>query len=110
MFTDAGAHKLEDYDSLVEEASKKGCVAPTIYPENMPKDLTELTTSWSSQTDFAPNLDCDGRRLVLFSPNAYPWTDIEMEWEKVIRKNINSESGGAEIEIADVYSLIVNSL
>ena len=111
LFTDAGAYKLEDYDSLAEEASKKGCVAPTIYPENMPRSLTELTTVWYSKTsDFAPNLDYRGRRLILFAPNAYPWMDIEMEWDFAIRENINSESGGAEIEMEELNNFIAASL
>ena len=41
LFTDAAAHPFEDYDKLTAEAARKG-YKPTIYPENMPKDIYEL--------------------------------------------------------------------
>lgn len=118
LFTDAEAHAFEDYDRLVEEAAKKGC-KPEMYPENMPKNLSEFYNAWqgdaASQDALGKEggitkLDLNGRRLVLFAPNAYPWTDMEVELECTIRKPIEAGEGGAELDMSDVYSMIVYSL
>lgn len=118
LFTDAEAHAFEDYDRLVEEATKKGC-KPEMYPEDMPKSLAEFYNAWQgnamNQDAFgsegeSTKLDPSGRRLVLFAPNAYPWTDMEVELEYAIRKNIEAGEGGAELDMGEVYSMIAFSL
>lgn len=48
LFTDDGAHPLEDYDKLVEEAAKESC-RPTMYPDNMPKDIEEFYRMWQKK-------------------------------------------------------------
>lgn len=118
LFTDAEAHAFEDYDRLVEEAAKKG-YKPEIYPENMPKDLAEFYNAWQGNAESqdalgsegeTTKLDPTGRRLVLFAPNAYPWTDMEVELEYTIRKSIEAGEGGAELDMGEVYSMIAYSL
>lgn len=118
LFTDAQAHAFEDYDRLVEEAAKQGC-KPEMYPENMPKDLAEFYNAWQGNAmnqdalgsgSEATKLDANGRRLVLFAPNAYPWTDMEVELEYTIRKPIEAGEGGSEIDMSEVYSMIAYSL
>ena len=118
LFTDAEAHAFEDYDRLVEEATKQGCM-PEMYPENMPKDLSEFYNAWQGNDlnqdmlgseNEATKLDATGRRLVLFAPNAYPWTDMEVELEYTIRKPIEVGEGGAEIDMSEVYSMIAYSM
>lgn len=118
LFTDAEAHAFEDYDRLVEEAAKKGC-KPEMYPENMPKSLAELYNAWQGNAmnqdalgkeGETTKLDSSGRRLVLFAPNAYPWTDMEVELENTIRKTIEAGEGGAELEMGEVFNMIALSL
>ncbi len=118
LFTDAEAHAFEDYDRLVEEAAEKGC-KPELYPENMPKDLTEFYNAWQGNSESQDALGCEGgttkldangRRLVLFAPNAYPWTDMEVELENTIRKPIEEGKGGTELDMGEVYSMIAYSL
>lgn len=118
LFTDAEAHAFEDYDRLVEEAAKQGC-KPEMYPENMPKDLAAFYNAWQGNAinqdtlgkeNEVTKLDATGRRLVLFAPNAYPWTDMEVELEYTIRKSIEVGEGGAEIDMSEVYSMIAYSL
>ena len=119
LFTDSEAHAFEDYDKLVEEAAKKGC-QPEMYPENMPKSLAELYNAWQGNAEEQEalggdgssevKLDKNGRRLVLFAPNAYPWSDMEVELEYTIRKPIEAGEGGAELDMGDVYSMIAYSL
>lgn len=118
LFTDQEAHAFEDYDRLVEEAAKVGC-KPEIYPAGMPKDLSEFYNAWQGNAvnqgalgsdGETTKLDPTGRRLVLFAPNAAPWTDMEVELENTIRKAIELEEGGAELDMSDVYSMIAYSM
>lgn len=118
LFTDAEAHAFEDYDRLVEEAAKKGC-RPEMYPENMSGNFSEFYNVWQGNVlnqdalgseGEATRLDPGGRRLVLFAPNAYPWTDMEVELEYTIRKPIEAGGGGAEPNMGEVYSMIAYSL
>ena len=120
LFTDAPAHPFEDYDKISAEAAKKGC-KPTMYPENMPKDLAEFYNAWecnpSSQDALGcdggrgtTKLDADGRRLVLFAPNDYPWADMEVVLEKTMKVDIEPENGGRELDMDQVYNLIRYSM
>lgn len=118
LFTDAAAHPFEDFEQLKAEAAKKGC-EPTMYPENMPKNIAEFYNAWEgndmSQEALGSDgetikLDKTGRRLVLFAPNDYPWSDMEVELSYVIRKDIVPGQGGSELDMDDVYSLIAYSM
>ena len=117
LFTDEEAHSFEDREALTEEAAKLGCT-PELYPENMPEDYKELANAWAgneeTQTalgvDGQTKLDRSGRRLVIFAPDAYPWTDMEMEWENVIRVSMEQGGSGEDLDMADVYSMIAHSL
>ena len=60
--------------------------------------------------DTTTKLDATGRRLVLFAPNDYPWSDMEVELSYVIRKDIEAGNGGGELDMDDVYSLIAYSM
>lgn len=118
LFTDEEAHRFEDRDSLMEEAAKLGCTLEQ-YPENMPGDYTEFTNAWAGNAEAqdalgtdgkATKLDQSGRRLVIFAPDAYPWTNMEMDWENVIRVNMEQGGSGEDLDMADVYPMIANSL
>ena len=117
LFTDEEAHSFEDREALTEEAAKLGCT-PELYPENMPEDYKELANAWAgneeTQTalgvDGQTKLDRSGRRLVIFAPDAYPLTDMEMEWENVIRVSMEQGGSGEDLDMADVYSMIAHSL
>ena len=109
---------MEDYDKLTAEAAKKGC-KPTMYPENMPKNIGEFYNAWEGNAmsqdalgsdGEATKLDPNGRRLVLFAPNDYPWSDMEVELSNIIRKDIEAGQGGSELDMNDVYSLIAYSM
>lgn len=97
LFTDATAHPFEDYDKLTAEAERKGC-KPTMYPENMPKDIKELYDVWEGNeekdmSDFGKEvttLDKTGRRLVVFAPNEYPWADMDIALSKIIRHDLST--------------------
>lgn len=118
LFTDAAAHPFEDYDKLTAEAAKKGC-KPTMYPENMPKDIGEFYNAWEGNAmnqdalgsdGETTKLDATGRRLVLFAPNDYPWSEMEYELENTIRKDMDKGNGGRDLELDDVIALIASSI
>ncbi len=99
LFTDAAAHPFEDYDDLVAAAAKKDC-KPSMYPENMPKNLSELYNVWKGNAmaqdalgsdGQATKLDPTGRRLILVTPWEYPWNDIWESWEYVLGIDFRQE-------------------
>ena len=114
LFTDDGAHPLEDYDKLVEEAAKESC-RPTMYPDNMPKDIEEFYRMWQKKDEETQealgvyNLDPKGRRLVLFAPDAYPWNDLETDLEYVFRKPIEAGQGGKDLVSDDMAAMLAYS-
>lgn len=118
LFTDAGAHPLEDYDNIVAEAATHNC-KPVMYPENMPKDLAEFKNAWMGNSECqgmlgdkggTAKLDVHSSRLVLFAPNAYPWTELEAELPRFVRTSILPEKGGEDLEMNEVYGSIIFSM
>jgi hypothetical protein len=71
LFTDAPAHALE-------ESSKR---YPVNYPTDLPRSLSELRAKWDH---FCATSRAAVQRIVLFAPNAYPWTEIGHEWPNTI--------------------------
>lgn len=118
LFTDDEAHRFEDYDKLVEEAALKGC-KPEMYPKNMPKDIAEFYNAWQGNSmsqgalgsdSSGTKLDMKGRRLIIFAPDGYPWNDLEVDLENIIRCNLEKGEGGGELDMSTVYPLIGNSM
>ena len=111
LFTDAAAHPFEDYDKLTAEAARKG-YKPTIYPENMPKDIYELYNVWEGNTeDFSKEvttLDKTGRRLVLFAPNEYPWADMGIDLSSTIRYDLSAIK--SVDDIAEVMEFLFHAI
>lgn len=110
LFTDASAHQFEEYENLKAEAEKKGC-SVTSYPEGMPKSLEEFFNQWlcidEEQESLALNqMSKTGRRLIIYAPDAYPWSDMAATLNLVQVENIEEKSGGSTIEMDEVMSLI----
>lgn len=70
LFTDSGAHRLEDSDKSHEQ-----------YPKSAPLSFSELCEWWENGT---PNgyLQQSAKRLLLYAPNVYPWISIAHCWDK----------------------------
>lgn len=107
LFTDASAHPLE----LQQEG------VPGNYPPNMFKDLGEVYQFWGNGQDMlgssfgsSAQMIKDAKRLVLFAPNMYPWNDMEMDLENVIRKDMDKGNGGRDLDLDDVIALVANSI
>lgn len=88
MYTDAPAHQL---------GSMFRC------PPNMPRSLDELEDNWNG-------MDEKVKRLVLFAPHSYPWSDIAFSWNNVVHKteNLNVIFSGKGYE--DILEAICRSL
>ena len=48
--------------------------------------------------------------MVLFAPSVYPWNDIEVDLENVIRKDLDKGNGGRDLDLDDVIALVSNSI
>jgi len=96
IWTDASAHKLE-----LNAGSK-----PANYPTDLPKNLDELTDWWEGQT----YMSSSAKRLILFTPDAYPWTDIATHWKLVVQLTSKAGEGLEEIEYSTILDTIVNSV
>lgn len=60
MMTDASAHPLD-------HPERSSCAG---YPQGVPADLLSLQAEWEEK------MNTTARRLLLFAPNAYPWTSV----------------------------------
>ena len=88
LFTDADAHKFEDYERIAKEASSFG-QKPQMYPADMPADLSEFVKAWE-ENEF--NLDPHGKRMVLITPEKYPWNFMWECLENVLWMDIRNLS------------------
>ncbi len=94
LWTDASAHHLE-------KGSK-----PSGYPKNMPINLDELTDMWEGQGF----VNHSAKRLIIYAPNAYAWTDISNNWENTLHFPSKGGEGLAEIEYKEILEQIVRSV
>ena len=93
MWTDASAHELE----------KNSDSKPSNYPTDIPKNFDEITDTWEDeQGGTMPS--SSARRLLLFAPDAYPWTDIANNWELTIQYASKAGDGLEDIDY-DVISV-----
>jgi hypothetical protein len=90
VWTDASAHQLE-------KGSK-----PSYYPQDIPKTLDDLTDYWTDMSTFA-------KRLLLFAPDAYPWSILQ-SWDNTIQLPSSAGEGMEEYEMAEILDAIANSI
>jgi hypothetical protein len=96
LYTDASAHSLEKAAAIQAQAN---------YPANMPKSFSELTDRWSAQS-----MNRNAKRLILFAPDAYPWTDIATHWENTVHYPSRAGEGLSEVDSQTILDAIVNSI
>jgi hypothetical protein len=95
LHTDASAHPLE----------KAQGARPANYPAGLPTSFSGLTDLWSSQ-----NLNRESKRLLLFAPDAYPWTDIATHWENTVHYPSRAGEGLSEVDAETMLDAIVHSI
>lgn len=91
VYTDASAHSLD-------KGSK-----PSHYPQDIPKSFDELTDFWA-------DMSTPAKRLLLFAPDASPWTVIASSWENTIHFASKAGNGLQEIEMDEILNAIAGSI
>ena len=94
VWTDASCHPL-DVDKI----------KPSNYPTDIPKNFDDLSDAWDNQS-----LSKSTKRLVIFAPDAYPWTDIENSWENTIQHTAKAGEGLADVDYDVILNVIANSI
>lgn len=95
VWTDTSAHKLER--AIAEQ--------PSNYPADMPSSFDELTDQWDSQ-----EIDASARRLILFAPEEYPWSDIAAHWEEVVHFTSKGGDGLGEMDYSFIMNMLAHSI
>ena len=96
MWTDTSAHKLE----------KGASSGLSNYPMDIPANFNELTDAWEGQT----YMNASSKRLILYTPDDYPWTDIANNWMNTIHFASAAGHGLSDIEYASIIDAIANSI
>lgn len=91
VWTDASAHDLN-----------KG-VKPSYYPQDIPKSMDELADCWDDMTK-------TGKRLLLFAPDANPWSNIASSWDNAIQLPSKAGQGMKEYEMEEILDAVANSI
>jgi hypothetical protein len=94
VFTDASAHPLE----------KSG--KPAGYPSGMAKDINELTDRWEGDE----YVGASAKRLLIFAPDAEPWTAIHKSWTNTIYLPSAAGHGLSEVDYSQILDVIANSV
>jgi hypothetical protein len=96
VWTDASAHPLD------HRAGAK----PSGYPADAPADFDALTDMWEGQDLMDPN----AKRLIVYAPDAYPWTEIANAWENTIHYPSKAGHGLAEVDYRSILDAIAQSI
>lgn len=96
VWTDASSHKLE----------KSQEVKSPNYPDGIAKNFDELTDWWES----GKFMNDTTKRLVLFTPDAYPWTDMANNWNQTVHFSSKAGDGLSEIDYKEILNFIANSI
>jgi len=98
VMTDASAHRLDDPQRYVDPSN--------FYPMGIPSDLASLQGEWEATQD---KLDNKGRRLILFAPNAYPWSEVA-GWALTQHSPIGEGGTLDEDSYISILNYIANSI
>ncbi len=94
VWTDASAHKLEKRaDGDVE------------ITEGLPRNIDELRDLWDGQ-----GIGQSAKRLVIFAPEAYPWSDLHTHWEEVYLLPTRAGEGMKEHEYDEILQILAASV
>lgn len=98
MFTDAPAHMLDDqeYREIADENP--------LYPKETPRDLTGLIEEWQIKMNERE------RRLVIFAPDAEPWTEVEYNFSPCLMMFADVGEGLDEITEDAILDLVCDSI
>jgi len=95
VWTDASAHRLAD---------GVGKSKSEYYPQDIAGTFDELTDLWEQEQE-GPMPYSSARRLLIFAPDAFPWTQIANNWELTIQY---PSAGGKGLEDMDYDVILAN--
>ena len=97
LWTDASAHPLE---------KNKGA-KPGGYPAHLPADIDEMFDLWEGQSSpVHPSF----KRLLLYSPDVYPWTDIANNWDNTLHFTSKAGQGLIDKDYKSILDAIAQSV
>lgn len=96
MWTDASAHPLD------KNADSK----PANYPTDIPQNFDELTDWWEGQS----HMSSSAKRLIVYAPDAYPWTEIANYWTNVVHYPSKAGEGLSEVDYRTILDAISSSI
>ncbi len=91
VWTDAGTHDIG-----------YGSKSP-VYPNGMPKSLSELNDWWDDMNENA-------KRLIMFAPDETHWNYISRNWDNVVHYPSAAGNGLAEKSYGEILNAIANSV
>lgn len=97
LWTDASAHRLED--------SKVKSVPSGTYPEDIVSSFDELSDYWHGQF-----IDQKAKRLIVYAPDSYPWTDLGADWDNCICVASKAGEGLSDVDFDEILSIIAGSV
>jgi len=97
VWTDASAHELE------KSISSK----PSNYPEDMPRTLSELSDLWN---DSQGMMNVSTKRLIIFAPDMYPWSEIGPAWENTVWVPSKAGQGLGDTDVQTVLDVLAGSI
>ncbi|SFI90577.1 vWA domain-containing protein [Amycolatopsis sacchari] len=100
VFTDAPAHPLGD---------RRQRAAHT-YPASIPSSLDGLFEQWGHRQSPHALMENSAKRLLVFAPEEYPWTDIADDWNHTLFFPSTAGEGLEEWEMDEIIATIANSL
>lgn len=100
MLTDAPAHSLQDPRRAELMADQMKASA---YPVGVPADLQGLRVEWEEK------MNVDGRRMLVFAPNASPWNEIST-WPDVYHVPSTAGVGIDRAKFDEVIAAIAGSV
>lgn len=96
VWTDASTHPLE------KDSGRK----PRHYPGEMPRNLNELTDLWEDN----PALHAYTKRLIIFAPDKFAWSDISSHWSNTIQYPSTAGYGLSSLDYQTILDAIANSV
>jgi hypothetical protein len=95
VWTDATAHPIENAPPSASHMIG-----------DLPKDFDQLSELW----DGNQFMNERAKRLILYAPDAYPWTEMANHWDGVIHYPSRSGTGLQEVDYRSIIDAIANSV
>lgn len=97
VWSDASAHPLE-----------APITKNSYYPAGMPENFDELTDWWEDEQ--GGKMNKSAKRLLIFAPDAYPWSDMGLNFQNAIHFPAKAGEGLSDVDYQTILASIVNSI